>query len=239
MSQDHSSRLSITHLLVWPAGIALGLAAMRYINHLWNLVFAMTFNSPASPPRELSLSEIGIATAYGTGFALGFYALRSEKFWHSPGKILLLIFGIMAILDFGITAIALNHALFTRVPTFGSMSLHSASSEMGYALAIPIGIIVLIRAQTVWLFWRFVWISFMVFAVLMVLDLHGDIKDYLGFPLNSFRVYFAIAGGLPCAATVLAITTDLLLRRTIDWWTVVASIVAPGVWAAANYQLFF
>ena len=103
--KQNDSPLTIARLLIWTAGVAASLAVAKLINELsvdaWNRL--VPYN-----PQATGLDASGYLTAivYGTCLSLFLIAARTQDFWKSPGKIILMIFAMICIIDWGLTVFA-------------------------------------------------------------------------------------------------------------------------------------
>ena len=91
--------------MVWTGGVAIALTVGRAIKHLstsaWNRT--VPYN-----PQEMVLGPIDFITAfvYGTCATLFLFAVVSKDFWKSPGKISLMIFTLICLIDWGLSTFA-------------------------------------------------------------------------------------------------------------------------------------
>lgn len=103
--------------MVWTGGVAIALTVGRAIKHLstsaWNRT--VPYN-----PQEMVLGPIDFITAfvYGTCATLFLFAVVSKDFWKSPGKISLMIFTLICLIDWGLSTFAYT-MIVQNVTRFG------------------------------------------------------------------------------------------------------------------------
>jgi hypothetical protein len=253
-AKQNDSPLTITRLMVWTAGVAVSLTVAKLLNELsvdaWNRL--VPYN-----PQSAGLDTPGYITAivYGTCLSLFLIAARTQNFWKSPGKIILMIFAMICIIDWGLTVFAcsmiIRHISVIEAPppasglgavsdvsyvTVGGHVLgyyyENLPGEIGYWLGIPILLFALFRSQEESRLWKLAWFGFLCFTVMMLLEFTGWRAQLFKLPVSYRLFYFPIALGVPIIAMVVAYLNDLLKRHSIDWWTTLACTLLPIAWLA-------
>lgn len=259
--KQNDSPLTITRLLIWTAGVAASLAVAKLINELsvdaWNRL--VPYN-----PQATGLDASGYLTAivYGTCLSLFLIAARTQDFWKSPGKIILMIFAMICIIDWGLTVFAcsmiIQHISVIEAPppasALGAISdvsyvtaggyvlgyyYQNLPGEIGYWLGIPILLFALFRSREESNLWKLVWIGFLCFTVMMLLEFTGWRAQLFSLPMSYRQFYFPVVLGIPIIAMVVAYLNDLVRKHAIDWWTTLACTLLPVAWLAmVSLQLF-
>ena len=239
--------------MIWTAGVALSLTVAKLINELgvdaWNRL--VPYN-----PQTAGLEAFGYITAivYGTCLSLFLIAVRTRGFWKSPGKIILMIFAMICIIDWGLTVFAnsmiIQHISVTKVapPASGLGAVSDVSyvtasghvlgyyyqnlpGEIGYWLGLPVLVFALIRSREESKLWKLVWIGFLCFTILMLLEFTGWRAKLVDLPMRYRVFYFPVALGIPMVAMVVAFLNDLARKHMIDWWTTLTCTLLPLAWS--------
>ena len=202
------------------------------------------------------------AIVYGTCLSLFLIAARTQDFWKSPGKIILMIFAMICIIDWGLTVFAcsmiIQHISVIEAPppasALGAISdvsyvtaggyvlgyyYQNLPGEIGYWLGIPILLFALFRSREESNLWKLVWIGFLCFTVMMLLEFTGWRAQLFSLPMSYRQFYFPVVLGIPIIAMVVAYLNDLVRKHAIDWWTTLACTLLPVAWLAmVSLQLF-
>ena len=253
-----NSPLTITKLMVWTGGIAVALTIVRGMKYLsinaWNK--AIPYN-----PQELELGAMDYIAAfvYGTCVTLFLFAYASKDFWKSPGKITLLIFTLICLIDWGLSAFA-NTMIIQNVEvveemiyngqdhimTLGGVSksdwvspnfeifgafFTNFAGHFGYLAGLPFLIFILFRSREQSWIWKFVWSGFVFFTVAMSLVFFDR-----AIPLPKLLEphYFLLALGVPMILMPLALVYDLIRKHKIDGWTMTVCTGIPLMWVALS-----
>lgn len=248
------SPLTIRRLMIWTAGVAVSLTAAKLINELgvdaWNRLVPNT-------PQTSGLDATGYLAAivYGTCLSLFLIAARTRDFWKSPGKIILMIFAMICIIDWGLTVFAnsmiIQHISVTEAgpPTnrLGAVSdvsyvtpggyvlgyyYQNLPGSIGYWLGIPILLFSLLRSREQSKLWKFVWIGFLCFITLMLLEFTRWREQLFDLPTRYMAFYFPAAFGIPIVAMVVAYLNDWIRKHQIDGWTTLTCTLLPVAWLA-------
>ena len=180
-----------------------------------------------------------VAAVYGICVITFLFASRSGDFWLSPGKTLALLFATMCILNWTLEFVAaaivnfrLGHPLPAGTPDNRGNILgiwyRSFAPALGYVVAIPVLVLAIFKSKQQTLSWRFVWIGFLVFDLLIVGFVHFDFWKYL--PVQLSPRYFEIAMGIPVCLMIWAMILDLVRARPIDWWTAIIPSLIIIAW---------
>ena len=260
MNESDSSKespLTIRRLMIWTFGVAAALTVIKLIDQssarAWNLVV------PYNPqPAGLQTSDYIGAFVYGTCLSLFLIAACNKHFWRSPGKILCMIFSLICILDWGLTLIAnalvIQYVTVIELPPLpgeSQIQLGSQSSasfiesgfifgmffqefagKIGYCLGVPILLFTLFRSREESKLWKLVWLGFLCFTILMLLEFYGLRERLFSFPPGLARFYFPTAIGIPIVTMMIVLTSDWIRKIKIDWWTLVASSLLTAAWVA-------
>lgn len=265
-AKQHDSPLTIARLLIWTAGVAASLTAAKLMNELstdaWNRLVP-------NDPQDAGLDASGYLTAivYGTCLSLFLIATRIQDFWKSPGKIILMIFAMICIIDWGLTVFACSmikqHISVTETvnaSTLGPIPVSYPTSDVsyvtaegnifgyyyqnlpgqiGYWLGIPVLLFALFRSREESKLWKLVWIGFLCFTVMMLLEFTGWRAKLFSLPMSYRQFYFPVVLGIPIVAMVVAYLNDLMRKHAIDWWTTLACTLLPVAWLAmTSLQVF-
>ena len=166
-------------------------------------------------------------------------AARSRDFWLSPGKTLALLFATMCLLDWGlqfvaavVTNVRLQSELApgvddTRAYIFG-IWYRSFAVEVGYVASLPILLLVLYKTKSQHAIWRMAWLGFLIFALLIVGNVHFEFQRFISPRLNVW--YFEAAIGVPVCLLIVAVVRSVVRRAPMDWWTTLTVIPVVSVW---------
>ncbi|MEM7453240.1 MAG: hypothetical protein AAF456_02685 [Planctomycetota bacterium] len=225
------NRLSIMHLMMWTAGIALAITIAGGIK--WLRTTAAYQYSQWPYQTEMDTFDYMAAVVYGTSVVLFLFAVRSPDFWSSPGKIVMMIMALMCVLDWVLTIAAsewvLHQSSFSQYPLPGIYFANLAPA-VGYTLSIPLTIFILCLARTPGLRWRITWFCFLLFGTMMFLLIWVPDRTVYKLPHPVRNWYFECAIGLPMVAMFIAFSIDLIRRSKVDWWTTVACTLLPSIW---------
>ncbi len=246
---ERKNKLTITHLLAWPVGVGLAITIARGVR--WLRVTAWNGIYPQSPQNfELTEYDLAVTFAYGTCLILTVFAIRSRNFWKSPGKIILMIMGLMCLIDWLLTsfasAVIIYRFIIAPTPEIASAPMvtdaqvlgiwfENFAPSIGYLFGIPLCLFILIRSKHR-IHWKIVWIAFLLFSTLMVVTLFGNFSRFL---ILRPKYYFEIAAGFPAIAMLIALLIDLIRKNQIDWWTTVACTLLPSLWIAILWVKLF
>ena len=240
--------------MIWTAGVAVSLTVSKLVNELnvdaWNRLI------PYSPQTAgMAVFDFIIAIVYGTCLTLFLIAARTRDFWKSPGKIILMIFAMICIIDWSLTVFAdsmiIQHISVIQGPPpvngLGAVSdvsyvtangyvfgyyYQSLPGQIGYWLGIPLLLFTLFRSREESKLWKFVWTGFLCFTILMLLEFTGWRAQWLNFPPGYMAFHFFVAIGIPMVAVFVAFTSDLIRKREVDWWTTLTCTLLPVAWLA-------
>ena len=103
-SNPRSNRLSIKHLMVWLAGVAVGITAGQHLERSHYAAESAISIANGQEPRTaepMKMAEIVVAVGFGTGISLGILAVMGGPgFWQDPARIGITVFGVMGIIGF-------------------------------------------------------------------------------------------------------------------------------------------
>ncbi len=235
------SRLSIRYLLAVTAAVGCSIAVARGIAQLRFAADSHFYNVPSVP--ELAADELLIAAIYGSCVATFLFAAKSADFWKSPGKTLSLLFATMCILNWTLELIAALIVQSRLGPLLSVQTDRSAgyilgtwyrdfAPAFGYIAAIPILVLALFKSNQQSLCWRFVWIGFLVFDLLIVGFMHFDLWKYAPSQISSR--YFEIAMGIPVSLLAWAMIITIARRRPMDWWTASIGTLIIVAWSVGT-----
>ena len=233
-------RLGISHLMLLTAGIGIAFFVSRGIEHLRFPADAHYYHLDS--PSHVDAFGMLIAAIYGLSVTLLAIAIRARDFWSSPGKTLALLFATMCILNWTLEFIAAT-VTYVRMQTelapgtydhrgfvFGFW-YRSLAASVGYVACLPVLLLVVAKTRTQPTAWRITWVGFVVFALLIIGDLHFDFRSHVGSPLD--RWYFEFAIGIPISLLIVAVAESFIRRKPMDWWTVMIAIPVASVWCIA------
>lgn len=251
--------------MIWMVGVAIALSFTKHLNDV-NAEALGTVSPMARPLPGLSVIDYLIAAVYGTCLSLFVIAVRTKGFWRSPGKITLMIFAFICMLDWGLGYFAArmiigciqweesSRGIFNGMAFMSPVSHSRFVSDSGhvfgvyyqnlpgtygYVIGIPFLLFVLFRSREESWLWKFVWLGFLIFSSLMMLDYYGwkhKLFPWIG-PYQ--RYYFTFALGLPMVAMTIAFVNGLIRKHNIDWWTIVTCTMLPALWLVlVGYALF-
>ena len=252
IATQNDSPLTIGRLMIWTAGVAVSMAAAKLINELsvdaWNRLV------PSNPQAAgLEVMDYLAAFVYGTCLSLFLIGARTRDFWKSSGKIILMIFALICIIDWSLTIFAnsmiISHISVVEVPPpangFSAVSdvsyvtpggivfgyyYQNLPGEIGYWRGIPVLLLALYRSREQSKLWKFVWIGFLCFTTLMLLLFTGWQERLFHLPSRYRVFYFIVALGIPIVAMVVAYLNDLIRKHHVDWWTTLACTLLPVAW---------
>ena len=237
--------------MVWTGGVAIALTVGRAIKHLstsaWNRT--VPYN-----PQEMVLGPIDFITAfvYGTCATLFLFAVVSKDFWKSPGKISLMIFTLICLIDWGLSTFAYtmivqnvevveemlyvgnDHVIaFEGVsrsdwvtPNFEIFGVHYSNfaGKYGYFMGLPFLLLIVFKSQEQSWLWKLVWCGFIFFSVAMILLFFNR---PIPLPILLQPHYFSLALGVPMILMVSALVGDLVRKHKVDGWTMTVCTGLP------------
>jgi len=165
--------------------------------------------------------------------------VRSQPYWVSPGKTLAMLFATMCILDGCLdllaSTIVAGRFAAQSVPSeanpdgypFGIWYRGFAAS-IGYVLALPLLLLVLIKSRQQHATWRLAWCGFLIFTIAIIAHLHFR----LSLPEHWQDWYFEVAIGIPIVLLAIAFLRGLY-RNELDWWTSLTCVPVILTWCIA------
>lgn len=239
MTTDRATpnRLGISHLMMLTTGIGIAFFVSRGIEHLRFPADAHYYN--LASPSNVDALGMFIASIYGLCVTMFVIAIRDRDFWSSPGKTLALLFATMCLLNWSLEIIAatVTHVRMQTDLAFGTNDhrgfvlgiwYRDFAASVGYVACLPVLLWVVLKTRTQPVAWRIAWIGFLIFALLIIGDLHFGLRNQVGLTLRPW--YFEIAIGIPICLLMLAVADSFARRRPMDWWTVLTAIPVASVW---------
>jgi len=236
-STPQESRLSVLYLLCLTAGVGIAISITRGIERLRFPADAFYYNLDGI--QGIDAFAALVAAVYGVCLTTFIFAWRSGDLWGSPGKILALLFATMCVLNWALdlfAALLMNYRMLLQPPAgvpdtrgyIAGIWYGNFAPSLGYVAGLPILALVAYKTRTQKFSWRFVWIGFLIFAVLIVAEMHFNVGQYVPSSLRAW--YFEMAIGLPVILLALALCFSLLRREQIDWWTTITAPLIICVW---------
>ncbi|MEM8667789.1 MAG: hypothetical protein AAGG48_09760 [Planctomycetota bacterium] len=234
-----SDRLSILHLMLLTAGISIALVVARCIEHVRFTADAHYYN--LERVVELDLFGVLVASIYGLSVTLLVFAVGSKDFWVNPGKTLALLFASMCILNWGLELFAATVTHFRLTTTTQATGVadnrgyiwgiwyRSLAVDVGYVVCLPILLWVIYKTREQPLLWRTTWIAFLVFALLIIGQVHFGLTGYVTAFFANW--YFEAAIGLPIFQMAAAAIRSAS-KGEINWWTTVTALAIAAAWCA-------
>jgi len=244
-ADEQSGRLSIAFLLCLTAGIGIAITALRAIEYI--RFPADNFYYDIDSVHGLDSFKLLVALLYGLCLTTFLFARRCGPIWQSPGKVLAMLFAAMCVLDWGLDGFAgalvsyrinLGHAELMNVSVgfadprayvFG-IWYRDFAPAVGYIVALPLLAWILFKTKSQSRIWRAVWVGFFVTSLLLIAHIHFRAAVRDSAPMFVLQWYFELAFGLPSTLILLALTSSLVRRERIDWWTVVVPGTVLLVW---------
>lgn len=254
LEEPSSNPLTIKTLLVWTAGVAIALTITKSIKSLSAAAWNQTV--PYNPQETLlTSSDYLTAVVYGTCLALFLLVVASKDFWRSPGKIALMIFALICVIDWGLSVFAYtmiiqnvevvgktiyngtDHVLALGgistsewvTDNFEIFGVHygNFAPRYGYLVGIPIFLWIAFKSREQSWAWKLVWFGFVFFSVAMLLRFIGW---QIPIPNLLPAYYFHVILGVPLLLMVFALASDLIRKRKVDGWTMVVCTGLPTMW---------
>ena len=233
-----TNRISIFYLMAVTCAIASAIALMQLVHHLRLPADAQIYGIAE---HKLQLGELLIAMVYGTSVATAIFAFRTANFWNSPGKILAVIFSLLCLLSIALdlfSAAIVGHRYAQDAPIglpdnrsfiYGIYYRNFAPS-VGYIAGLPILAFIVFKAFKTDAQWKLVWCAYLLFAFLMTGLMHMNFRQLV--PPDVGYWYFEIAIGIPVVLTLFALSTSMVKRKPIDWWTAITASISILAWGA-------
>lgn len=232
------SRLSVLYLLCLTAGVGIAISIARGIERI--RFPADAFYYKLDSIQGIDTFAALVAAVYGVCITTFIFAWRSGDLWGSPGKILALLFATMCVLNWGLdlyAAVLMNYRMQLPQPAAGvpdtrgyiaGIWYSNFAPSLGYVAGLPVLAFVAYKTRRQRVSWRFVWIGFLMFALLIVSHMHFNADRYVPTSLRPW--YFEMAIGIPITLLVFALCFGLLRRERIDWWTTITAPLIIAVW---------
>jgi len=229
-------RLSVGKLMVVTGGVAVAFSLQRVVLEARSLADVPYYGWQ---PVNFNLSSGLVALVYGLTFTLFVLAWSSKPFWSIPGKTLAMLFAAMGILDWSLdwlaSTIVINRFALGPKPSadwqrgwIWGIWYQQFSAALGYLLAIPLLLWVMVRSRQQHLTWRLAWCGFLVFSLAILARVYLPTQ----YPPWIERWYFKVAIGLPIILLAVAWTRGFC-RRELDWWTSLTCIPLILAWITA------